>query len=468
LRKTEGLLTLDEALKLDEQAARFLYKEYQNPGLAALMGMIGFDRTYVSASGTVLEDAFGNRYLDFLSGYGSLSLGHNPKKVIQAVEAVDRRPNLIQTSISPISSALAHNLALVTPGDLSRTFFCNSGTEAVEGAIKLARAATGKKNIVYCQNSFHGKSMGSLSVTGRSKYRKGFVPLVPGCVEIPYGDEEALYDTLEGNKDVCAFIVEPVQGEGGIIIPPQGYLKGVREICSDFQVLLIIDEVQTGLGRTGKLFACQHEDVQPDVLCLAKSLGGGVMPLGAFITTKTLWDQAFGGIDKCALHTSTFGGNTRACAAGLVALQEIIENDLPGTAAEKGSYIMERLNDIAGLYPLVKEVRGKGLLIGLEFSEPGELANKLTAGMAGKLAGEYIAALLAGDLFREGKIITAYTLNNPNVIRLEPPLTVSYEEIDKMLAALAAVLEKNTSPVKVAFSGMRNALSSKIEKHWRK
>ena len=210
------------------------------------------------------------------------------------------------------------------------------------------------------------------------------------------------------------------------------------------------------------MFACQHEDVEPDILCLAKSLGGGVMPIGAFITTEVLWNKAYGGIEKSTLHTSTFGGNTRAAAAGLATIQEIIGNDLPGAAAEKGKYILEKLNSLKENYPLIKDVRGKGLLIGLEFTEPGSITNKLTGGIAGKLAREYVGSLVAGDLYRQGKVLTAYTLNNPNVIRLEPPLTVSYDEIDKMLQALNRVLEKNSSTFRVALSGIKNVIASKL------
>ena len=456
------MISLEAALHLGESSARELFKNYQNPGIATMLSLVGFDRTYVSGSGTVIKDSLGNEYLDFLAGYGSLNLGHNPERVLKAVEAVNMRPNILQLSINPISAALAHNLALVAPGALKRTFFCNSGTEAVEGALKLARAATGKKSIIYCQNSFHGKTMGSLSVTGRKKYRKEFVPLVPNCIEIPFGDANALEKKLKDNSDIAAFILEPIQGEGGINVPPEGYLRDVRRICSKYDVLLILDEVQTGLARTGKMFACQHEDVVPDILCLAKSLGGGVMPIGAFITTDSLWEKAYGGIEKSTLHTSTFGGNTRAAAAGLATLQEIIENDLASAAAEKGSYILEKINSMKEKYPLLKDVRGKGLLIGLEFAEPSSVTNKLTGRIAGKLAQEYVGAIVAGDLYRHGKVLTAYTLNNPNVIRLEPPLTVSFEEIDKMLQALDLVLKKNSSTAKAAFSGIRNAITSKL------
>lgn len=458
----QELITFEEALELDEASAKNLYKNFQNPGLAGVLSLVGFDKTYVSASGTVLRDMEGREYLDFLAGYGSLNLGHNPERVVKAVEAVSERPNILQLSINPMSAVLAHNLAMVTPGELARTFFCNSGTEAVEGALKLARASTGKPGIVYCHNSFHGKSMGSLSVTGREKYRKGVTPLVPDCLEIPFGDSKALEIILGSNSKIAAFIVEPIQGEGGIIIPPPNYLTKVRQICNHYNVLLIIDEVQTGLGRTGKMFASQHENVIPDVLCMAKSLGGGVMPIGAFITTEVLWDKAFGGMEKCTMHTSTFGGNTRAVAAGIATLQELIERDLPASSWEKGDYIQQRINSIKEDYPYLKEVRGMGLLIGLEFAEPGNLANKVTGGMAAKLAHEYVGALIAGDMFKHGKILTAYTLNNPNVIRIEPPLTVSYEEIDTMLDALEAVLRRNTSTIKVALSGIKNVIGYKL------
>lgn len=460
--KTGELYSFEEALALDEPSARELFKKYQNPGLATMLSLVGFDKCYQSASGTVLKDSEGKEYLDFLAGYGSLNLGHNPERVVKAVEAVSSRPNIMHAAVNPITAALANNLAVLTPGKLSRTFFCNSGTEAVEGALKLARAATGKSGYVYCTNSFHGKSMGSLSVTGRSKYRKGFAPLVPQCTEVPFGDAVALEEIFKSVPDIAAFILEPIQGEGGVIVPPDSYLPKVRELCTTYGVLLIVDEVQTGLGRTGRLFACQHQEVEPDVLCLAKSLGGGIMPCGAFITTEALWDQAYGGMEKATLHTSTFGGNTRAAAAGLAALGEIVDQDLPRQAAEKGAYIMDHFQVMADKYSLVKEVRGKGLLIGIEFREPGSLANTLTGGFAGKLAQEYVGSLVAGDLMMQGRIITAFTLNNPNVIRLEPPLTVSYEEIDKMLEAMDSVLKKNTSTLRVALSGLKNMISIKF------
>jgi len=458
------LIGLDEALNLNDSEIRKLFSNYQNPGLAKTLGLLGFDRVYTEASGVVLKDKEGNEYLDFLGGFGSLNLGHNPEAVTRAVEKVEKRPNILHTSLNPVSAALAHNLAQITPGELSRTFFCNSGTEAVEGAIKLARASTGKKTIIYCENSFHGKSMGSLSVTGRSKYQEEFAPLVPGCRAIPFGDAKALERELNRSDDVAAFIVEPIQGEGGIIVPPEGYLKNVQEICKKHEVLLIVDEIQTGLGRTGKMFACEHEGVEPDIMTLAKSLGGGVMPVGAFITTPAIWDRAYGSVQKCTLHTSTFGGNTRGMAAALAAVQEIIEKGLPEMAAEKGNYLMERLKEATAGHPLVKDVRGRGLLVGIEFNGPGKLLNQLTGGIAEKLSQEYVGAFVAGELLNKYRIITAYSLNNPNTIRLEPPLTVTYEQLDRVVSALDEILGRNRTAVKVVFSGVKNVIGS-VYKH---
>ena len=458
------LISFEQAANLNDGKTRQLASEFLNPGLIKTLGLLGFDRVYREAQGVVLKDDEGNEYMDFLGGFGSLNLGHNPEVVLEAMQKVSSRPNILHVSLNPFSAALAYNLAQIAPGDLSRTFFCNSGTEAVEGALKLARAAAGKKSIVYCENSFHGKSMGSLSVTGRDKYQKEFLPLIPQCHSIPFGDTEALEKVLSVMDDVAAFIVEPIQGEGGIVVPPKGYLRRVREICSEFNVLLILDEIQTGFGRTGKMFACEHEDVEPDILCLAKSLGGGMMPVGAFMTTPKIWDKAYGAMDKSSLHTSTFGGNAMAMAASLAALQELIEKDISSESDKKGRYFMERLRERISGHPLVKEIRGKGLLIGIEFNGPGDVLDRLTGGLAGKISEEYAAALVAGELLNNHRIITAYSLNNPNVIRLEPPLIVSYQQLDKVVGALDEVLQRNTSTIKVAFSGVKTALHSLVNK----
>ncbi|AKX94591.1 putrescine aminotransferase [Moorella thermoacetica] len=455
----EKIISLETALQAGRQETRDLYRRYINPGLATMLALLDFDKAFVRAEGMAVWDKDGKRYLDFLGGYGALNLGHNPPEVLAAVKEAMGRPNLLQASLNPLAAALAHNLAQVTPGDLERVFFSNSGTETVEGALKLARASTGREKIIYCQNSFHGKSFGSLSVTGRQKYQRPFGPLLPGCEAVPYDDLEALEAKLS-RRDAAAFIVEPIQGEGGVIVPHDGYLKGARELCDRYGSLLIIDEIQTGFGRTGYLFACEHEGVVPDIMCLAKSLGGGVMPIGAYIARPAVWDRAYGGMDKALLHTSTFGGNSLATAAGLAALQSILDQDLAGRAAAMGRYFLERLRQLKEKYDLIKDVRGRGLIIGLEFNQPvGGLLDKLTRGKVNELAGEYFGSLVAGELMNKYQVITAYTLNNPNVIRLEPPLIVGEEEIDHVVNALEAVL-RGHGFLGVTLSSTRTALGS--------
>lgn len=442
------------ALSLDRAQARELYSRYVNPGLSKMLAVLGFDRNFVRAEGIFVYDEEGAEYLDFLGGYGSLPLGHNPPEVLEAIEMVKERPGFLQATTSSLPAALAHDLALITPGALQRSFFSNSGAESVEAALKLARASTGKHGFVYCTGAFHGKTFGALSVSGREKYKRPFMPLLPGAREIPFGDLDALETELR-KGDCAAFIVEPVQGEAGVIVPPPGFLKGARELTRRYGALLILDEVQTGLGRTGLMFACQHEDVVPDVLCLAKALGGGVMPIGATIATEEVWDRAYGSLGKALLHTSTFGGGSRACAAALAAIQAIVERDLPRRAGEMGAYLLEGLKRLKEKHPLIRDVRGKGLLVGIEFeSSAGSLGDMLTFGMLSRVTEEYLASLVAGKLLNEYRVITAYTLNNPNVMRLEPPLTVEKSQIDYVLKALDEILETHRG----FFSLARSAL----------
>lgn len=390
-------------------------------------------------------------------------MGHNHPTVIEAVKKVMEWPNLLQASLGTVVSALAHNLAQILPGGLSRSFFCNSGAEAVEGALKLARAASGKTKIVYCEGSFHGKTLGALSVTGRQKYQKPFLPLLGPCEMVPFGDLEALEQKIF-KKDVAAFILEPIQGEGGVIVPPKGYLSGVRELCDKYDVLLIVDEIQTGFGRTGKMFACEHEGVIPDIICLAKSLGGGVIPIGAYSTKPEIWEKAYGGMERALLHTSTFGGNTWAAAAAIAAINVIVEQNLCEQARANGEYMLNRLKELQNRYSVVKEVRGLGLMTGVEFKSQAGLMDKLTGGMINKLSEEYFGALVAGELQNKYHVITAYTLNNPNVIRLEPPLVVTKEQIDQVVDALEEIFQRHRSFVGMALATSRTALSSIFKK----
>lgn len=454
----EKLITLADLASLSRGQVRENFKNYMNPGLCTLLGLLDLDKLYVKAEGVYVWDPEGNRYLDFLGGFGSLNLGHNHPRILAALEQVKTMPNLLQASMGMAASTLAYNLAQITPGKLNNTFFCNSGAEAVEGAIKLARIATGRTRIISCKSGFHGKTLGSLSVTGREKYQKGFEPLLPDCSMVAFCGLSELEEQLKAN-DVAGFIVEPIQGEGGIIVPEQGYLKAVEALCRRHGTLLIVDEIQTGLGRTGKMFAVEHDNVEPDILCLAKSLGGGIMPIGAVITTQEIWNKAYGGIDKCLLHTSTFGGNTWAAVAGIATLEVIYEEDLPARAAELGDYLMVGLRSLQEKYPIIADVRGKGLLIGIEFEQPAKGVLAKVAGAVNKLSAEYLGAMVAGVLLNQYKIITAYTLNNPNVIRLEPPLVVTKEQLDVLLQALEEIFEKNRSLLSFGLSSGKTMLS---------
>jgi putrescine aminotransferase len=428
---TEELKDVQSALRMEFSETTKLHSAYLNPFLVWISRFLGFNQSFVRASGCYLYDQNGHRYLDFLAGFSSLNLGHEPEEILEALRQVEGRPNFLQSSLNPLAGSLAEHLARLTSDELSRVFFCNSGTEACEAAIKMARVATGKTLLVYAEGAFHGKTLGSLSVSGRKKYKVPFQPLVPDTVSIPYDDESALEAVLkQGN--VAAFIVEPIQGEAGVMIPEEGYLKAIRQLCDRFGALLIFDEVQSGMGRTGHFFCCEHEGVLPDILTLSKSLGGGVMPIGATLAKDQIWRKAYGTIEKCLLHTSTFGGNTRACAAGVAAIRTLISKNLMQNADEMGAMLLSRLKDFQGRYGILKSVRGKGLMIGLT-----------VARLKGKksLAEGAIALWMARRLLVRHRIITAFTLNNYDVLRISPPLLINQEQVDYFTEAFEDVLK---------------------------
>src|SRR3989454_896870 len=318
-----------------------------------------------------------------------------------------------QYLVNPITAEAGRRLAEVAPGRLRRTFFCNSGTEAVEGALKLARLYTRKRGFISTENSFHGKSMGSLSVTGRPVFREPFQPLLNDVSFVPYGDAAAIDKAIR--KDTAAVILEPVQGEGGVIIPPDDYWPRVRETCSRQGVLLIADEVQTGLGRTGALFGVNHWNVVPDILCLAKALSGGVIPCGSFTTTDEIYASFHG---NPMWHSSTFGNNPLAATAAMKAIEITVRDRLPERAARLGEALLHRLESLQSEHPwAILEVRGKGLLIGLEMRD------------------EALGAALAEKLYSR-RVLVAYALNRPRVIRVEPPLNIPAGLLDRLVEAL--------------------------------
>ncbi len=437
MEKKYDLIGVDETLVLSKSKIKEHYRNFGNSYFVIYLGLLGYARKFNKAEGCFIWDENGNHYLDCFSGYGVLALGHNHPKVIAEIQKVleKKSPNVLQASLSPHVAVLCHNLAEITPEGLLHSFLCNSGTEATEGALKTARIATGRREIIYCDNSFHGKTLGALSVTGREKYQKPFQPLLPEVKIIPFGEIEPLEKELKRRK-AAAFIVEPIQGEGGIIVPPEGYLGEAENLCRKYGTLLILDEIQTGFGRTGAMFAADLDGVKPDIMCLAKALSGGIIPIGAFITTSSVWNKAYGGIEKCLLHTSTFGGNTLACVAANSTIKVIVEENLPKQAKEKGEYLLAELQKIQRKYSLIREVRGRGLLIGIEFENNLPLIGK-----------KYFASVVASELLDKHKIITAYTLNNPNVIRIAPPLIIEKEQIDKIITALDKVCSQSSTQI---------------------
>jgi putrescine aminotransferase len=402
----------EEADRLAEEVIKD-YGRYVNDGMARLYRFMGFTALEWENNGAVLKDVQGKEYID-CGGYGVFFHGHRHPRVVAAVkEQLDRFA--LSNRLLPQKPVvdLARLLAEITPGSLQYTFFCNSGTEAVEGALKLARAYTGRKGYVSTHGGFHGKSYGSLSASGRELYREPFYPLLAGFSRVPFGDIAAMEGAV--TDDTAGVILEPIQGEAGVRIPPDDYLPRVREVCDRRGALLILDEIQTGLGRTGKMFACEHWNVVPDIMCMAKALGGGVMPIGAF-TAKPEVFEPFN--TNPFLHSSTFGGNPLACAAGCAAVKAIREEHLVERAAALGDRAIFKLKRLEQEYPeTVAAVRGKGLLIALEFTKEGAV-------------GLLISTLL------ERQVIALHSMNQNRVVRITPPAVITDELLERALTAI--------------------------------
>ena len=350
-----------------------LHERYLNPQMVRVLKTIGFDRRYVRAQGPYLFDDQGQRYLDLLSGFGVFALGRNHPRLVQVLQEVltQELPNLVQMDVSVLAGLLAERLLATLPDRLQRIYFANSGTEAVEAAIKFSRSATGRTKIVYCERGYHGVTLGSLSATGDAYFRDGFGPFVPGFVQIPFDDLDALERALSPG-DVAAFIVEPIQGHG-VRIPSDDYLPAASELCRRYGTLLVVDEVQTGLGRTGRFWAIDHWQVEPDLVCMAKALSGGFAPVGAVACGKGILEKVFNSMDRALVHGSTFSKNNLAMAAGLATLEVIEQERLVENAARVGGQILAGLEPLVAHYELLSDVRGRGMMIGLEFAQPRSL-----------------------------------------------------------------------------------------------
>jgi putrescine aminotransferase len=396
------------------------YKRYINPSISRAFNLMGCG-VEARALGSTIIDGDGKQYLDAAGGFGVFSLGHSHPVVVSRVrDQLEKMPLSTRTMYNEPLAMLSELLATISPQGLQYSFICNSGAEAVEGALKMARASTGKRGIIAAENSFHGKTLGALSATGKEIYRKPFYPLLDSFTFVPYGDAAAVASAI--NDQTAAVIVEAIQGEGGIIVPPPSYLPALREICTRNGVLLIVDEVQTGLGRTGKMFGVDHFNVAPDIMTLGKALGGGVMPVAAFIGTPAVWQPL---IENPFLHTSTFGGNPLACVAGQATIELLLSEPIIQEVEAKGRLILDRLSNMQAALPhIIEDVRGQGLMIGLELA---------SAGLCG---------LIISEAMKQG-VLLAFTLNNSKVIRIEPPLTTSMAEIEKILSAIEHGLERS-------------------------
>jgi ornithine--oxo-acid transaminase len=422
-------MRLDIAALIAERGAdRFaLHGRYLNEQMVRVLKTIGFDRNYNRAVGQYLYDDAGNRYLDLLSGWGVFAIGRNHPSVRDALKQVldGEFPNLVQMDVSVLAGLLAERLLDFAPY-LDKVFFANSGTESVEAALKFARSATGRGRIVHCDHAFHGLTYGALSVIGDEVFRSGFGPLLPDCIEIPFNDLGALEKVLQ-ERNVAAFIVEPIQGKG-VTIASDGYLRGALDLCRRYGTLLIADEIQTGIGRTGRFLACEHWGIEPDMVLLAKSLSGGQVPVGAVLARKWIFDKVFDRMDRAVVHGSTFSKNNLAMAAGLATLDVIKNERLVENAARQGERLMRAFGQMLERHELVKDVRGKGLMIGVEFGAPRSLALKASWNMIETASRGLFCQLIVIPLLKDHHILTQVAGHGSHTIKLLPPLTITDDD----------------------------------------
>jgi ornithine--oxo-acid transaminase len=421
-----------------------LHRQYLNTSLARVQAIIGFDKIYTRGEGAYLWDADGNRYLDLLSGYSVFNLGRGHPTVQQAMQEVlgMARPNLVKMDCPLLAGLLAEDLVKRMPPGLDAVFFANSGADAVDTALKFARAATGRPRVLYLDHAFHGLTLGTLSINGGSQFRRGFQPLMPGSVGVDMDDLEGLERELR-QRDVAAFIVEPIQGKG-VYIPADGYLPEAQRLCRKYGTLFICDEVQVGMGRTGRFLCCEHWALEPDVVTLSKSLGGGYVPVSATITRRGIHDKTFSRLDRCQVHSTTFGQNELAMTAGLATLHVLDEERLIERADTMGRKLLEGLATLQERYDAIADVRGKGLMIGIEFQPPRSLGLRAAWTAAEAAQKGLFAQLVVMALMRDHQILTQVGGPDVNIIKLLPPLIIGEKEVEAVVGAFDAVMEEAT------------------------
>jgi ornithine--oxo-acid transaminase len=416
-----------------------LHTNRLNEQMVRVLRTIGYDVGFCKGRAQYLYDRKEERYLDLLSGFGVFALGRNHPAIRAALKSVldADLPNLVQMDVSTLAGILAERLLTLVP-HLDKVFFANSGAESVEAAIKFARSATGRSGIVYCNHAFHGLTYGALSLNGDEIFRGGFEPLLPDCVRIPFNDLTALEQALSSRR-MAAFIVEPIQGKG-VILPTEGYLKGAEHLCRRYETLFVADEIQSGLGRTGRFLAGEHWGIEPDMVLLAKALSGGHVPVGAVLMRKKIFDKVFDRMDRAVVHGSTFAKNDLAMAAGIATLEVMKSERAIENAARTGARLVRELSALADNYELLKEVRGKGLMIGVEFGAPSSLKLKASWSMLETASKGLFCQLITIPLFKQHKILTQVAGHGSHTVKLIPPLIINDADCDWIVRAFDDVI----------------------------
>jgi ornithine--oxo-acid transaminase len=437
-----GLPPVSEILARRTGEEMALNERHLNPQMGRILRTLGFDKTWVRGEGAHLVDSDGQRYLDLFGGYGVFAIGRNHPEAIAALEQTmaARTANLPQLGVTLLSGVLAEQLLACAPESVGAMVPANSGTEAVEAAIKISRAATGRPRVVYAEHAFHGLTLGSLSLNGDQNFREGFGPLLPGCDAVPFGDEETLARELE-RGDVAAFVVEPVQGKG-VNLPPDGYLQAAQRLCRQAGSLLVCDEVQTGLGRTGRFFALEHWGLQPDLVCVSKALSGGLVPIGAVLVSRTAFERVFDAMERAVRHGSTFGGNDLAAAAALATLRVLDEEGLIERAARLGGLLLELTAPLVERYEVVRDVRGLGLMWAIEFGAPQRRGRRSVWSAMERAQPGLFSQLVTVPLFHEHRIFCQVAGHRMNVVKALPALTVEESEIRRFAYALEEVVAR--------------------------
>src|SRR3984957_18543841 len=462
-----GALPFDVARVLAARSGEnfALHERYMNHQLGRTLRTLGFDRNYVRGEGCYLYGDTGQRYLDFLSGFGVYALGRSHPAIKAALhQALDLDlPNMVQMDCALLAGLLAGR----AHGDITRAFFCNSGAESIEAAIKFARQATQRPEVLYAEHAFHGLTTGALALNGGAEFRRGFGDLLPGTASVPFGDIAALDDRLRGG-DVAAFIVEPIQGKG-VYCASQEYWQAVQETCRRHGTLLVMDEVQTGLGRTGRFFCHEHWGLEPDIITISKALSGGYVPIGAMLTTEKIWASVYDSMEDALKHSSTFGRNQLAMVAALATLAAFDDEDIIAGAQRTGLALQDGLRALAGRHELIQDVRGLGLMIGIEFGEPGARGAARRFRTVERLRTGMFSQLVVVPLFHRHRILTQVAADNVNIVKLLPPLIAGQAEVDYFIGALDDIMtdarKGSGLALEVGATMARGALSRKSNRN---